>query len=522
MLKRISYIGRAVQIASVLARYRALFLLRQWQIAPICCALMAPLGWFSFALYGKSRGERLARAFQSLGPTFIKLGQTLSTRSDLLGEEVAADLAYLRDALPPFSGNQAKLRIERALNMQMETLFAQFDTTPVAAASIAQVHKATDVAGKEWAVKVVRPEVEQQLHFDISFFRYLAEKITAKERLKRFDAHQLVDIFQAMVEKELDLRNEAAASDELRSMLQDEADIVIPEVNWQRTSKQVMVMEWCDGIRIDDIAALQAAGHESTGLLRILASSFFTQVYLNGFFHADMHPGNVLVDAHGRIVLLDFGIMGRLDDEVRYYLARMLMGLLNKDYDDVAAMHVRAGMLPRDANVAEFAQACRALGEPVYGMEQGHISLASMLQQMLEVAERFNLAPQPHLLLLHKALLLVEGNARMLDSTQNFWELARPTAEKWAKKHMGKRAKLSDTMWELKRAQRQIMKLLDAADQAADLVHKDGIKLHPSTIQSFVQQRAKQRRKHIIGWLSHALIAAAAGAGGAIVILTWL
>ncbi|MBV8939117.1 MAG: 2-polyprenylphenol 6-hydroxylase [Alphaproteobacteria bacterium] len=394
--------------------------------------------WITLILLPAWRRRRLARALERLGPSFIKLGQTLSTRADLLGEALALDLAQLRDRLPPFPARIARRIVTEELGQDMEQLFAAFDDVPVAAASIAQVHKARLPDGRAVAVKILRPGIEKAFARDFRFFlwagRVLERRFPSTRRLKPLE---VVGVLVNTVRFELDLRYEAAAMAEIAENMRNDGEFRVPRVEWRMASQKVLVSEWVDGIPIHETEALIAAGFDPNALLARLSEVFFLQAFRDGFFHADLHPGNLFVDAKGHIVAVDFGITGRLDWKTRLYMAEIFRGFLTEDYRAVAEAHFKAGYVPRHQSVAQFTQACMAIAKPILGRPAQEVSVAKLLAQLLQVTETFEMETQPQLLLFQKTLVVVEGIGRMLNPNVNMWEMARPPIEAWAAEHLG-------------------------------------------------------------------------------------
>lgn len=446
-------------MAWVLARHDALFVLEKTNISPLASTL--------YKLVRKRHpnlreGERLAAALQKLGPTFIKLGQTLSTRGDIVGEEVAKDLGLLRDRLPAFDTALAKAIVEEELGQPLEVLFAEFADEPVAAASIAQVHFATLNTAEEVAVKILRPGVEEAFVRDIALFYWLAHKAKARlgEDAHRFKPVEVVRTFEETVISELDLRFEAAAADELGKNLAHDKGMVVPKIFWNHTAKRVMTSERLSGVSVADADAILTAGHDRRALVKIAAESLFNQVFRDGFFHADLHPGNIFVTPNGELAMVDFGITGRLDEESRLFLAHILDGFLKEDYDRVARVHVEYGYMPAHHSIEALAQACRAIGKPILGRPLEEISVGKLLQQLFTVAKRFDMEVQPHLLLLQKTMVMAEGVGRMLDPTVNMWQLAEPMIAEWGQAQLGPRG----------RAKRIARDVLKAAEQLPDVL----------------------------------------------------
>jgi len=495
MFRAFRNIGRLLTILRTLARHDALAALGVTPGFSARLALRILAGSRLKGVASLPAGERLALALQALGPAFIKLGQALSVRSDLIGEEVAEDLSALQDRLPPFSGDEARRTIELELGREMDELFASFDDTPVAAASIAQVHRATTTEGAEVAVKVLRPAIEIAFARDMDLLAWLAEIAEWwRPDLRRLKPVEIVETLATTVEIEMDLRFEAAAADELRQNFADEAKFQVPLVDWPRTARRVLTTSWVDGIPIDERAALEEAGHDLSAIVANTAKVFFLQVFRDGFFHADLHPGNLFVDADGAVNAVDFGIMGRLDKRTRQYLAEMLLGFLTGDYRQVAEVHVRAGYIPADQSVDAFAQAARSIAEPILGLPLEDISLARLLAQLFQVTEKFKMEAQPQLLLLQKTMLVAEGVGRRLHPEINMWELARPLIEDWVVENMGPEARIRDTVGDVLRGLGRLPALLADMEETVEEMARGGLKLHPDTVRAVAEaQRARRR-----------------------------
>ena len=437
-------------------------------------------------------GQRLAAAFGELGPSFIKLGQLLSTRADLFGEEITLDLASLQDRLPPFPGREARALIEAEFARPLETLFASFDDTAVAAASIAQVHFARTTDGRDVAVKVLRPGIIEAFSRDLDLFSWLA---TLSERLqpmlRRLKPVEVVQMLADVVRFEMDLRFEAAAASELAENFAGDPGFRVPRVDWPRTGRSVLTLERISGVRVDDRAALTAAGHRIEDLSIKAAAAFFNQVFRDGFFHADVHPGNMFVEASGAIVVVDFGIMGRLDRATRFYLAEMLLGFLTGDYRRVAEVHFAAGYVPPARSVDAFAQACRAIGEPILGQPLQEISFARLLAQLFQVTEQFEMETQPQLLLLQKTMMQVEGLGRRLDPEVNIWTLARPLIEAWMRDNRGPEARLRQQLDNLAEVIDGVPRLIRSLEALISDWSREGVVMHAETLAAQAAKRAR-------------------------------
>jgi ubiquinone biosynthesis protein len=380
---------------------------------------------------GLPRGERLRLVLQDLGPVYVKFGQILSTRRDLLPLDIADELALLQDHVPPFPGVQAREIIEKALGEPVNEIFASFDTTPLASASIAQVHPATLHDGREAVVKVVRPGIGKQLRKDIDLLKSiarLAEKFM--QGGARIQPLEVVREFETVVFDELDMQREAANASILRRNFQDSSDLYIPEVYWQWCKRRVMVMERVSGLPVGDIEGLRKHGVNLKKLARRGVRVFYTQVFRDNLFHADLHPGNILVDASDpddpTYIAMDFGIVASLSPKDLYYIAENFKALFNQDYRRVAALHIDAGWLPEDTRLDELEAAVRTVGEPNFTRPLNEVSFGKVLFDLFQVAHRFQLTLQPQLLMLQKTLLNVEGLARQLDPELDIWGVAKP------------------------------------------------------------------------------------------------
>jgi ubiquinone biosynthesis protein len=497
MLRALRNIFRLIAIARTLARYDALFP-ADWLPATGGLVFAARvLSGFRTArgIRDLRPGERLARALQDLGPSFIKFGQMLSTRPDLVGESIANDLSSLQDRLPPFSSAEARAAIETEFERSIEDMFEHFEDTPVAAASIAQVHFARirvtcsaeetgDETGDETqmrdvAVKVLRPGIERAVERDLDLFRWIADVAeTTQPRLRRLKPVVAVETFAESLRWEMDLRMEGAAASELHGNFEDDPMYVVPTIDWERTGRRVLTTEWIDGIPVHNTADLIAAGHDLEAIVRKASESFFLQVFRDGFFHADMHPGNAFVRADGALCVVDFGIMGRIDRRTRYFLADMLLGFVTGDYERVADVHFQANYVPAGTNRQVFHQAIRAIGEPIFDRPPSEISIARLLAQLFQVSERFDMEVQPELLLLQKTMLLAEGVGRRLAPELNMWHLALPMVEEWMREHRGPEARLAEMTADVIRAATRLPRAVEAIEQAATRIADGEVKLN--------------------------------------------
>jgi ubiquinone biosynthesis protein len=497
MLRSLKSLIRLSRIAVIFARHGAL--------APFEEAL-AGVGLAPFLLYlvrlffgrtprdanGRDMrpGERLAAALSELGPAFIKLGQVLSTRSDLLGEQVAEDLAKLQDQLPAFSAFQARATIETELGQPIGVLFAQFEDEPVSAASISQVHFAVTLPDPDWpegrpvAVKVLRPEIEAAFQRDIELLLWIASVIERTQpRFKRLKPVEVVQTFAATVRIEMDLRLEAAAATELRQNFDGDPTYRVPEIDWRRTGRRVMTQERLVGIPMDDRAAMLAAGLSVDDVLEKAAAIFFNQAFRDGYFHGDQHPGNMTVGLDGAIQVVDFGIMGRLDKSTRFFLADMLLAFLERDYGRVAEIYLDAGYLSQKQPLDEFTLALRSIGEPIHGRPLQDISFARVLGHLFSIAESFDMEVQPQLLLLQKNMLMAEGVSRRLNPELNIWTLAQPLIEQWMRENRGPEARLMNAAEEFFHVSRRFPAVMRNLDRLVSHLSEGGLKLDPEALQ---------------------------------------
>lgn len=503
MLRHLRNTLRLCRIAWILARHGALFPLEEAGISPLVtlgCRILS----FRFGQGRERRGLRLTRALQALGPSFIKLGQSLSTRADLLGEAIVNDLAELRDNVPPFPFAQAKQTIEEDFGQPLTQLFSAFEEKPVAAASIAQVHFAVTAEGREVAVKIVRPKVREEFLRDVDLFRWLAEMAeAARPELKRLRPVEVVKTFAATVQLELDVRFEASGAIELRQNMAQDTDFYVPEILWPLTSGRVLTMERINGIPLGNIEAVKAAGHDLQRLQQILSESFFKQAFRDGFFHADLHPGNLFVLADGRLAAVDFGIMGRVTPQERLYLAEMFRGFLTEDYARVAELHFEAGYVPAHQSVEQFTLALRAIGQPILTRPLHEVSIGKLLAQMFQVTETFEMETQPQLLLLQKNMVLVEGVGRMLNPEINMWQMAEPLIQDWAREHLGPVAQVKLRLGEWKSILQRVPETFRRAEKLIARMESEGLTLHPQTIDALLRERRRQHREWLVlGWVA--------------------
>nr|WP_283094790.1 2-polyprenylphenol 6-hydroxylase [Loktanella sp. SALINAS62] len=402
-----------------------------------------PFKWLGYK--GDTTMPPATRALTALGPAYIKFGQVLSTRPDVVGDELALQLRVLQDKLAPFPLQQARDEVRRELGVEVEEVFSSF-SEPVAAASLAQVHKARLIeTGEDVAVKILRPGIERAFRRDIDAFYFAARVIEvlspSSRRLRPMD---VITHFEGVVMGELDLRLESSAAAEFAANTENDPGFRVPRINWNLSGRRVMTLDWVEGVGAGDVEALDAAGHDRRALADRVLTLFLNHALRDGYFHGDMHQGNLKIAADGAIVAYDFGIMGRIDSYTRRVYAEILFGFIRQDYQRVAEVHFEAGYVPADKDVDEFARALRAVGEPIFGMDASRISMARLLSYLFEVTERFGMETRTELILLQRTMVVVEGVARTLDPNMNIWQSAKPVVTDYVRTSIGPRALLND------------------------------------------------------------------------------
>lgn len=457
----------------------------------------APFQW------GKPRDKRISAALGALGPSYIKLGQFLATRGDIIGPDLQGELSQLQDRMPPFGMEEARRAIEASLGGKLEDHFVEFGP-PVAAASIAQVHKAVVVDGDERrtvAVKILRPGIEKRFKRDLDSYFFAARLVERwHEPSRRLRPVAVVENLARTTELEMDLRLEAAAMSEMAENLNPDESFRIPRVDWRRTSKRVLVTEWIDGIPIGDKARLKAAGFDIDTLGMTVIRSFLKHAMRDGFFHADMHQGNLFVDKAGTVVAVDFGIMGRLGMRERRFLAEILHGLITRDYRRAAEVHFWAGYVPPHHPVEVFAQALRAIGEPIHGKTASEISMADLLGQLFAYTDVFDMQTRPELILLQKSMVIVEGVARGLNPSLNMWVAAEPIAKEWIEQNlsvMGRLRDAGDGATMLAKLASDLPVVLSSAERAfgaLGAMAENGVRLDEASIERLAEKQSRHGR----------------------------
>lgn len=507
---------RLFRIAWVFCRYRLDTFLPIAELpAPLkVFFLLAP--WHLFPQPKLSRGDRLRLALEELGPVFVKFGQILSTRRDLLPDDMAESLKQLQDRVPPFPSDTARNIIETSLGKPVSELFAEFSPDPMASASVAQVHAATLPNGQRVVVKVLRPGIEKVIHQDLALMYLMAgllEKYWSEG--KRLHPVDVVADYDSTIHDELDLQREAANASQLRRNFENSSLIYIPFIDWDYTRKSVLVMERIHGIPIADVPALEAAGVNMKVLAEKGVEIFFTQVFRDSFFHADMHPGNIFVDVSNpsdpRYIAIDFGIVGTLAPDDQSYLARNLLAFFRRDYRQVAQLHIQSGWVPPDTRVNEFEAAIRTVCEPIFERPLKDISFGHFLLRLFQTARRFNMEVQPQLVLLQKTLLNVEGLGRQLYPELDLWSTAQPFLEDWMRKRIGPTGLL-------KSLQSHLPSWLEQSPEMPQLVHDALMQMRHAgpteqqnrdTLELWRQQQVRTERRWRRAGLAAVLVAAA-------------
>lgn len=424
----------------ILAAFRA-----PWGVRMAAKIIGWPFQWLGYR--GDPMMPAATRALTALGPAYIKFGQILSTRPDVVGNELAAQLRVLQDKLPPFPSKDAQKMVEAELNQPLHDVFSDFSES-VAAASIAQVHKAKLVTnGKDVAVKVLRPGIEKAFRRDIDAFYFAAKMVEVlAPSSRRLRPVEVIQHFEGVVLGELDLRLESSSAGEFEKNTTKDAGFQLPKIKWSLSGKNIMTMDWVEGISAGDNAALDSAGHDRKNIGERILQLFLLHALRDGFFHADLHQGNLKISPSGDIIAYDFGIMGRIDQYTRRVYAEILFGFIRRDYKRVAEVHFEAGYVPADKDIDEFAQALRAVGEPIFGMDANQISMGRVLTYLFNVTEQFGMETRTELILLQRTMVVVEGVARSLHPQINIWEVARPIVQDYINESIGPKALAKDLL----------------------------------------------------------------------------
>ncbi|MEE1878006.1 2-polyprenylphenol 6-hydroxylase [Altererythrobacter litoralis] len=503
-----THIFRLLKWGRTLARHGALRGIERDPNTPVAVKRLARI-----ARFGTFQPEipDYAGAFKDIGPAAIKLGQTLATRPDLVGEEAANNLLTLQDSLPPVPFSEIEASIAATFDKPLSELFQHIDPVPVGAASIAQVHRAVTSDGRQVAVKVLRPGIRERFARDINTYEWAAVHLEAlgSDEARRLRPQLTIANFKRWTNRELDLRREAASASELADSMKGFAGYRVPAVDWDRTNGRVMTIEWVDGIKISKVEELRAKGHDLPALANRLVLAFLTQAISGGYFHADMHQGNLFVEDDGTIVAIDFGIMGRIDRRARVWLAEILYGLTTGNYRRVAEIHFEAKYVPSYHSVDEFATALRAVGEPMRGKPVSELSVGQMLDGLFAITRDFDMQTQPHLLLLQKTMVMVEGIATQLNPQINMWDTSAPYVRGWVRDELGPEAALADAIRENFST---LLRLPDLLRRVEDQFPAKGGAPEPPPlpeIELMWESRARKDR----GWIGYVLAAAIGAAG---------
>ena len=509
---------RTIKIARVFARYRLDTLFDQVNLRWYVRLLIMMMLWRYLIPVGKrSQGARLRLALEELGPVFIKFGQMLSTRRDLLSDDLALELKKLQDQVPPFSGAYSQQLIEQALNAPVEELFAEFSAEPMASASVAQVHEALLYNGEEVVVKVIRPGIERTIKKDMALLYTLARLVEALwAEGRRLRPVEVVADYETTIFDELDLRKEAANGSQIRRNFDGSAILYVPEIYWDLTRQNVLVMERIHGIPVADIEQLNAQNTDMKKLAEQGVEIFFTQVFRDSFFHADMHPGNIFVSRSNpsspQYIAVDFGIVGSLTAEDQSYLARNFLAFFQRDYRQVAQLHIDSGWVPEDTNVYAFETAIRSVCEPIFEKPLKDISFGLVLMGLFQTARRFNMEVQPQLVLLQKTLLNIEGLGRQLYPELDLWQTAQPFLERWMKERMGPKAVYRSMK---QQAPDWLDKMPHLPQMAYDALHQlknlDDVRRRDMLALSVARQEVQQQRSLRGRWLGVACLIIAVG-----------
>ena len=446
MTQPVVHLWRLLKWGRTLARHGALQGIERDPNTPAPVRRLARVARFGARVPAK---PAYADAFQAIGPAAIKLGQTLATRPDLVGDDAAHDLLRLQDQLPPVPFATICAAMEASMGRPPSHFFSSIEEVPVGAASIAQVHRAVTTDGRTVAVKVLRPGVEEDFARAIDTYQWAAAQVEGMSgEAARLRPRLTVENFRRWTLRELNFRREAASASELAEAMTAEPDFMVPQIDWARSTAKVLTVEWIDGIKLSNRQALVEAGYDLPHLAQTLVRAFLRQAIAEGFFHADMHQGNLFALPGNKIAAIDFGIMGRIDRRARVWLAEILYGLITGNYKRVAEIHFEAGYVPPHHNVAEFATALRAVGEPMRGLPVKDMSIGMMLDGLFSITRDFDMVTQPHLLLLQKTMVMVEGVATSLDPDINLWDSAAPFVREWIRTELGPEAKIADRLIE--------------------------------------------------------------------------
>jgi ubiquinone biosynthesis protein len=505
-----THIWRLLKWGRILARHGALRGIERDPNTPAPVKRLCRVARFGTI---QPREPDYAGAFRDIGPAAIKLGQTLATRPDLVGDEAAKNLLSLQDSLPPVPFEAIRKQIESSFERPLEEIFSEVDPDPVGAASIAQVHKGVTTDGRVVAIKVLRPGIREKFAQDIATYEWAAAHLEAMGgEARRLRPRLTIAHFKRWTNSELDFRREAASASELAESMRGVHGYEIPGIDWDRTNGRVLTIEWIDGVKISDRQALLEAGHDLPDLASQLVLAFLTQAISGGFFHADMHQGNLFVKADGTIAAIDFGIMGRINRRARQWLAEILYGLITGNYRRVAEIHFEAQYVPSYHSVEEFATALRAVGEPMRGKPVSELSVGQMLDGLFAITRDFDMQTQPHLLLLQKTMVMVEGIATQLHPQINMWDVSAPYVRSWIRDELGPEAAIADR---IRTDVDTLLRLPDLVRRIEDRFPPKGGAPEPPPlpeIELLWERRQRRAETGGRGWLGYAAAAVLGGA----------
>ncbi len=507
-------IGRKIAQSDILS------IISKFKKPPLFVIFLFKILSFSFSSKNKidtdkDEGERLSISLESMGTTFIKLGQFLATRPDIIGDQLSKKLENLQDRLPPFSLNEAKEIIKNDLGEESYNSIIDL-SKPIAAASIAQVHKAKindDGTIKDVAIKILRPNIKKIFNEEIDammLFAFLVESLIKKT--KRLKLVEVVFLLKEITNLEMDLRFEAAAANEYLENTKNDIGFRVPEIYWNFTSENVMTLDWVDGVSIRETEELKRRKLNTEKIAEDIIQNFLRHAVRDGFFHADMHQGNIFIDNNGQIVPIDFGIMGRLDKMSKRFLAEILFGFIQRDYRKVAEVHLVAGLVPKGVPIDDLAQALRSIGEPIFGQAVKDISGGKLLKQLFDVTEKFNMQTQPQLLMLQKTMVVVEGVARKLNPNTNIWTTSKPVLESWLRETKDPLTKLNETLQntsEVIKRLPEFPEIMDKANQALTFLASGQIPQNSNSYTALNSKKSEMiafRNQSIVGLLALVII----------------
>jgi len=480
---------RALKIVYILSRKGILYKVSNSNLVPP--RFLFFLNIFNFFIgkdiSNEAIGFTLVRVLEGLGPAFVKLGQALATRPDIIGVDLANELAQLHDKMEPFSFEKVQKSIKSETGKEIGEVFKSFDEEPIAAASISQVHKGITFENETVAIKILRPGIEKAIFNDLRFFKWCANFLSSLDKEILFlRLPKAVEIFEDLTRNEMDLRLEAAAANELDENFRDDERFLVPKIYWSYTTKRILVSSWVDGTKINDLDILRASNQKIETITKNSAEAFFLQVFRDGFFHADMHPGNVFILPNGKIAPVDFGIMGRLQVSDRIFLARLLKSILEHNFLKVAQLHSDKGILPTGSSIESFAQEIRSLSTPILNKKLGQISLGTLLGELFGLASKWRLKIQPQFLLLQKTMVMAEGIGRQLNPETDMWVMSKPLVNDWLSSNDLKKKFIEEVYMDLKMTSKKLPELIHKIDLILDHKNQDNVTTLSKSLKVFL------------------------------------